>query len=153
MKKLVIFLCLIAHILICGNSEAGFYDDNDFDGSVQIAVLDTGIDTDHPDLQANIAWTYDATGSGSVEDVIGHGTFVSGIIAADDNDIGIKGIAPNADLYVIKVIDDHDAGVSAAQMIEKGISAESAVAFAFGIVQTRIIIRCDNKIGRCGGRV
>lgn len=33
MKKLIIFLCLTTHILIYGNSEAGFYDDNDFDGS------------------------------------------------------------------------------------------------------------------------
>src|SRR5262249_35022084 len=49
-------------------------------GSVKVAVLDTGVDTTHPELQ-KVVQTYDP-GSASAEDIVGHGTHVCGIIAA-----------------------------------------------------------------------
>jgi subtilisin family serine protease len=72
--------------------------------SVQVAILDSGIDSDHPDLVDNIAWTYDATGSGSTEDDTGHGTHVAGIIAAANNDQGVTGVYSDAEIYAIKTI-------------------------------------------------
>ncbi len=71
--------------------------------SVQVAVLDSGVDLDHPELKDKIAWTYDATGQGIVEDDTGHGTHVIGIIAAASDDVGVVGVSPNVEIYSIKV--------------------------------------------------
>jgi subtilisin family serine protease len=60
-----------------------------------IAIVDTGLDVGHPDLDANVGRAYDtATGSNEVLDADGHGTFVAGLIAAEDgNGLGGKGVA------------------------------------------------------------
>jgi len=75
---------------------------------VVVAVLDTGVDTDHPDLVNRIADCRDTTKRGikeGCEDDNGHGTHVSGIIAADGgiDGKGIYGVAPGAELMEIKV--------------------------------------------------
>ncbi len=70
---------------------------------VRIAVLDTGIDPDHPDLEGAIEQTRDFTGEG-IEDLNGHGTHCAGIIAARKNAIGFIGAAPKASLLVGKVL-------------------------------------------------
>lgn len=81
--------------------------------SARVAVLDSGISSNHPDLAGRIAATADFTGSGT-GDRFGHGTAVAGVIAADLNDgIGIAGIS-NAALLDGKVLDDHGAGTESA---------------------------------------
>ncbi len=70
---------------------------------VKVAVLDTGIDVDHPDLADAIVDSKDFTGEG-VEDTNGHGTHVAGIIAARLNEVGFVGVAPKAGLLVGKVL-------------------------------------------------
>jgi subtilisin family serine protease len=88
--------------------------------AVTVAVLDTGIDTDHPELAANYKGGYDFVNSdGSPEDDAGHGTHVSGIIAADDNESGIVGVAPDAGIVAVKVLDS--AGSGAISWIIAGI--------------------------------
>ncbi len=76
---------------------------------IGIAVLDSGIDFNHPDLApaANASGTaFNATAPGSsCQDDGGHGTHVSGLIAALNNGIGILGVAPAAKLYCVKVLD------------------------------------------------
>ena len=75
-----------------------------------VAVIDTGIDVNHPDFggPARIARTFDtATRSPSVPDAIGHGTFVGGLIAAiDGNGIGTKGVAGNTRLIAVRASRD-----------------------------------------------
>lgn len=71
---------------------------------ITIAVLDTGIDTDHPDLQPNLRLALDFTHDNSPEDVVGHGTHCAGIIAGCDNGVGIIGVAPRASLISLKVL-------------------------------------------------
>lgn len=80
---------------------------NDGKGAgVSVAVLDTGIDTDHPELAENYKGGYDFfNNDSSPEDDNGHGTHVSGIIAADDNGMGIVGVAPDAGLVAVKAFD------------------------------------------------
>lgn len=88
--------------------------------NVPVAVLDTGIDTDHPDLQANIAWCKSAINyTATCEDDHGHGTHVSGTIAAIDNDIGVIGVAPEAKIYAIKVC--NSVGSCPEDAIAKGV--------------------------------
>ena len=72
---------------------------------VNVAVLDTGIDTDHPDLVGNLKGRYSCvnTETSNVEDSNGHGTHCSGIIAADDNASGIAGVGPDINLYMVQV--------------------------------------------------
>ena len=79
---------------------------------VKVAVIDTGIDTDHPEFEGRISQlSYDASddqlvkdyGLQVIEDENGHGTAVAGVIsAAMDNQVGIAGLAPDAELVVIK---------------------------------------------------
>ncbi|MCX2727008.1 S8 family serine peptidase [Thermomicrobium sp. 4228-Ro] len=75
---------------------------------IDVAVLDTGIDPSHPDL--NVVGGYDCTGSGSWVDRHGHGTHVAGIIGARDNGIGVVGVAPGARLWAVKVFGDNGTG-------------------------------------------
>jgi major intracellular serine protease len=70
---------------------------------VKVAVLDTGIDVDHPDLAAAIMDTKDFTGDG-IEDTNGHGTHTAGIIGARLNDVGFVGVAPKTKLLIGKVL-------------------------------------------------
>ncbi|MCM3022625.1 S8 family peptidase [Bacillus ginsengihumi] len=67
---------------------------------VKIAVLDTGI-AKHPDL--SIAGGVSMV-SKSYNDTDGHGTHVAGIIAAKNNKIGVVGVAPDAQIYAVKVL-------------------------------------------------
>lgn len=76
--------------------------------AITVAVLDSGIDANHPDLVGRVVTGYNFyTDSTDTTDLCGHGTHVSGIIAAAaDNGIGIAGIAHNAKIMPLKVIDD-----------------------------------------------
>ncbi len=76
---------------------------------IRVAVLDTGIDPDHPDLQSAIAEMRDFTGDG-IEDENGHGTHCAGIIAARLNNVGFVGVAPQASLLVGKVLSNSGSG-------------------------------------------
>lgn len=79
---------------------------------VKIAVIDTGIDLAHPDLSNNIAGGYNVitAGTTSPQDDNGHGTHVAGIISASDNTLGVIGVAPQASLYAVKVLDRNGSG-------------------------------------------
>jgi len=74
-----------------------------------VAVLDTGISIYHPD-RANIIASASFVTDEEVEDFEGHGTHTSGTVAAADNDIGVVGVAPQADLLIGKVLDNGGEG-------------------------------------------
>lgn len=78
---------------------------------VRIAVLDTGIDYTHPDLDENYRGGYDFVGhDADPMDDNGHGTHCAGIIAAEDDGSGIVGVAPGAEVYAVKVLDNSGGG-------------------------------------------
>jgi subtilisin family serine protease len=80
---------------------------------VKVAVLDTGVALDHPDLKGQIVAARDFTGSRSgPADLHGHGTHCAGVIAAAENDTGVVGVAPKAKLLVGKVLGDNGSGGS-----------------------------------------
>lgn len=88
------------------------------DGSrnVLVGVLDSGIDPDHPDLQANIdvadsvnctdGGRPDTSPTGWYPTTSDHGTHVAGTIAAARNGVGIVGVAPNVRMAAVKVVSD-----------------------------------------------
>jgi len=76
--------------------------------NVDIAIIDTGIDTKHPDL--NVINHIRCTGTGPNKDQNGHGTHVAGTAAALDNDIGVVGVAPGAKLWGVKVLNAAGSG-------------------------------------------
>ena len=81
------------------------------ESTVIVAILDTGMDLDHPELAANYIWGYDFVNNDAIpEDDNGHGTHCAGTIAGIDNDIGVVGVAPNVGLYIIKVLDRRGSG-------------------------------------------
>jgi subtilisin len=76
---------------------------------INVAVLDTGVDTTHRDL--SVKGGIDFTGSRySYNDIQNHGTHCSGIICAKGNDIGVVGVAPDSNLFAVKVLDDTGSG-------------------------------------------
>jgi subtilisin family serine protease len=119
------------------------------DGSQIVAILDTGVDYTHPDLEANI-WIneaelngvegYDDDGNGYVDDIRGwdfinndnaplddnmHGTHVAGIVGAvGGNGIGVAGAAWNVKLMPIKVFQSNGAGNSST--IAEGVNYATA---------------------------
>jgi subtilisin family serine protease len=69
-----------------------------------IAVMDTGVDTTHPEIAGRITHTFDTDTRGTdVFDAVGHGTFVTSLIAGiDGNGIGGKGVAGNTRVLAIR---------------------------------------------------
>lgn len=83
---------------------------------VQVYVLDTGIDSDHPDLAGRIGQGYAVERCrgrsclSAWDDDHGHGTHVAGTVAANDNDRDVLGIAPAATLHAVKVLSKAGSG-------------------------------------------
>ncbi len=74
-----------------------------YDGSgVKVAILDTGGDMDHPDLTWAGGWSA-VNEPDYWEDKVGHGTHCAGIVSANNNDIGLVGVAPNCDIWAIQI--------------------------------------------------
>ncbi|MER5352867.1 S8 family serine peptidase [Kitasatospora sp. NPDC002551] len=80
---------------------------------VKVAVLDSGVDGGHPDLAGSIGESSDFTGGATgVKDADGHGTHVASIVGGDGAaaEGRFKGVAPDAELLVGKVLDDEGRG-------------------------------------------
>lgn len=67
--------------------------------NVNVAVFDTGLEENHPHFK-NVIERLDFTDEKNPDDKVGHGTFVSGVIASQSECVGI---APDVNLYVFKV--------------------------------------------------
>ena len=79
--------------------------------TVKIAVLDTGIDPNHPDLAGKVVDTVNFSTSGTADDIKGHGTHVAGIAAAiPNNGIGVAGLGYDTSLMNVKVLGDEGTG-------------------------------------------
>ncbi|MDC3082072.1 S8 family serine peptidase [Candidatus Pelagibacter sp.] len=104
---------------------------------IQVAVVDTGVDADHTDINANmVAFT---TGSDTVNsdddasDDEGHGSHVAGIIAAEKNDSGMHGVAYDAQIYAFKAFDSDGAG------------SDTTIGNAFGLIENIAAIDIINN--------
>jgi subtilisin family serine protease len=106
----------IKRIFADANANLDIDGTDDFRVDVDVAVIDTGIDWQHPDLNvvggincaAGNIFRVSCTGNG--DDDHYHGTHVAGTIAALDNGIGVVGVAPGARLWAVKVLNSQGSG-------------------------------------------
>ncbi|MEU0884792.1 S8 family peptidase [Lentzea sp. NPDC005914] len=78
--------------------------------NVDVAVIDTGVDLDHPDLNVYTAGAKNCSTGRSADDGNGHGTHVSGTIGALDNGSGVVGVAPGARIWPVRVLNNQGSG-------------------------------------------
>lgn len=106
-----------------------------------VYVIDTGIDADHSDLQANLGNGFAAVNckgggcSTNWDDDHGHGTHVAGTVGAIDNDIDVVGVAPDVTLHAVKVLDKRGSGsfsdiIAGIDWVASEVASRGAVAVA-----------------------
>ncbi|WP_339755728.1 S8 family peptidase [Algoriphagus aquimarinus] len=85
-----------------------------YSGSKKAYIIDSGIDSSHPDLNVNVNAGFNAFTKGKDSDLSsdgnGHGTHVSGTIGAIDNSIGVIGVAAGVTVVPVKVLDSRGSG-------------------------------------------
>lgn len=80
------------------------HDSSSYTGDgVDVAIIDSGGDQDHPDLTWAGGYNFYGADTTDWDDDDGHGTHCAGIISADDNTIGVEGVAPEADVWALRV--------------------------------------------------
>jgi len=77
---------------------------------IRVGVIDTGVDANHPDLKDNVKELTGTYKKNLISDDNGHGSHVSGTIAALNNDIGVVGVAPGAKIISVKAFDKNGSG-------------------------------------------
>ena len=77
---------------------------------VDVAVIDTGIDLTHPDLNVHVAGAKNCSSGRSANDGHGHGTHVAGTIGALDDAAGVVGVVPGARLWPVRVLNNTGSG-------------------------------------------
>jgi len=126
------------------------YETNIKGSGIVVAVLDTGIDLNHPDLANNIVdgWNF-ADDNGDVSDLDNHGTMVSGIIAAiANNNEGITGVAPETKIMPLKVLDSEGGNLRdiASAIRYAADNGAQVITMSFGGQRTRFSIITEKAI-------
>ena len=114
--------------------------------SVIVAVIDSGVDVNHPDLAGAIApgeWDF-ADGDASVSDDLGHGTRVAGIIAAAENAQGGVGAAFGCRILPFDVTDSR----GQVRVADMAAAIEEAVAQGAGVINLSLTFRFDSQLLR-----
>ena len=129
----------------------------DGSGSVNgdVAIFDTGIQVDHPDLNVaggvNCNDASNTYNDGTYGDQYGHGTHVAGIVGAKDDGNGVVGIAPGVRLWSVRALDSRGAGTISSQLC--GINWVTANGPALGIKvanSSQVMLTAKPDDGNCG---
>lgn len=112
---------------------------------VAVAILDTGIDPDHPDL--NVVGGYNCANGRSWSDGNGHGTHVAGTAGAKDDANGVVGVAPGVPLYAVRVL--NNSGSGSWSSVACGIDWVTANAATLGIKVANMSLSGTGSDGNC----
>lgn len=82
--------------------------------NADVAIIDTGIQTNHPDLTVVGGANFTGGSTTDYADANGHGTHVAGTVAAKNNTVGVVGVAPGARLWAVKVLGSTGSGTVSA---------------------------------------
>jgi subtilisin len=115
--------------------------------NVAVAVIDTGIDSAHPDL--NVVGGVNCSTGKSFKDGNGHGTHVAGTIGAKDDGNGVVGVAPGSRLYAVRVL--NNAGSGSWSSVICGIDWVTANAAAKGIRVANMSLGGSGSDSSCNG--
>lgn len=116
---------------------------------VGVAIIDTGINKSHPDLNVVDGKSCVLGSLGNYNDQNGHGTHVAGTVAAKDNGDGVVGVAPGAKLYAVRVLDATGSGMTS--QVICGIEWVTANAASKGIkVANMSLGSAGEDDGNCG---
>ncbi|MDQ4084481.1 MAG: S8 family serine peptidase [Actinomycetota bacterium] len=120
--------------------------------NVDVAVIDTGVDLDHPDLNVYRRGSKDCSATGvGANDQNGHGTHVAGTIGALDNRTGVVGMAPGARIWPVRVFGRSGAG-SLAEVI-CGVDYVTAHAGQIEVANMSLSSVGGRDDGKCGNEV
>ena len=127
------------------------------DGTGKTAwIIDTGIESTHPDLNVDLIRSRSfLTTDAGFEDKNGHGTHVAGIIGAKNNQIGVLGVASNATLVALKVLDGEGEGtlsaiIKALSYVNINAKAGDVVNISLGEEESSDIF--DNQVKQTAAR-
>src|SRR4051794_1316068 len=134
---------------------------------VTVAVIDSGVDSHHVDLEGQVLPgldLVDAKGDADT-DLVGHGTTVSALIAGKDDNAGVVGIAPKAKILPVRVLDqanryddavivangvrwavDHGARVINLSLGGSGSSSALAAALDYAFAKDVVVIACTGNL-------
>lgn len=124
---------------------------------VHVFVIDTGIDSDHRDLQAHVGSGFAATPCLGLDcredwdDDHGHGTHVAGTIGALQNDVDVVGMAPGVTLHAVKVMNAAGTGTSADVIAGIDWVTERTAALNAATVANMSLGGVGEKTGDCTG--
>ena len=138
----------IQRIFAAGNGNIDIDGVDDLRVDVDVAVIDTGIDASHPDL--NVFRSTNCSGGSPLKmscgdggsDDNGHGTHVGGTIGALDNGIGVVGVAPGARLWAVKVLNSSGSGYMS--WIVAGIDYVAANSASIEVANMSLGCECDS---------
>ncbi|WP_239153784.1 S8 family serine peptidase [Virgisporangium aliadipatigenens] len=139
---------------------------------VIVAVLDSGVDATHPDLIGQVLPGIDLVkeGGDARTDPVGHGTTVAALIAGERDDAGVVGIAPDAKILPVRVLDEQnryedaavvahglrwavDHGASVVNLSLGGLAESEVLANAVAYAASRdvIVVACTGNVAQTNG--
>lgn len=116
---------------------------------IRVAVLDSGVATDNPDINPKVVLRANFSSATTSEDNYGHGTHVAGIVAATSNNtVGVAGVCPGCTILAGKVL--NDSGVGSSSGLAKGIdwavsNGAKVINMSIGVQASRTLETAVNK--------
>lgn len=115
-----------------------------------IAVVDSGVDMGHPDLDGKLLAGRDFVDGGTPQDENGHGTHVAGIAAAEtNNSLGVAGTAPGAQILPVRVLDAEGSGSTGAVADGIRYAADQGADFILPVAGHHCGSRSGRQADRC----
>lgn len=120
---------------------------------IEMYIIDTGIDADHRDLNVVGGHAVESCKGGGCsadwDDDQGHGTHVAGSTGAMDNDVDVVGVAPDVDLYAVKVLDKRGSGSRSGVLAGVDWVTQQAVDKGIAVAANMSLGGSGSKTGEC----